>query len=87
MEWPSLKIEEAAKSGIILRAAVLQVERRISRSSQPEEKEIPPPTGENAGVRRDAAYKRKKFRLNYYLSGRIWSPMGAKRRSLCGLLL
>ena len=28
--------------------------------------EIPPPAGENAGVRDDAVYERIKFKLNHY---------------------
>ena len=44
----------ARRDGVIPSGATCQAERGISNSSKPDEKEIPPPAEENAGVRGDA---------------------------------
>jgi hypothetical protein len=53
-----------AFGGVIPSRAVFQAERGISRGATHDAREIPPPAGENAGVRDDAS--RKKFKLSHY---------------------
>jgi len=52
-------------SGQVLSATAFQAERRISRTLDLCAREIPPPAGENAGVRDDAVYYRRRFMLNH----------------------